>query len=323
MNKPKGINALMKYMRDIKGINISGSIQKRKLRYMGYFHGYKGYRYHAGSNKLFSFKDFDEIQAVYNFDMELKALFYPRIMFLETALKNFALEEIISEADSKRFAVIYSKLMVDYKQFPIGSKLYGQAISKRMTIRNKIYNDIQRDYGKRIIVNHYYDKDQPLPIWAIFELINLGEFALFIECLDYTTRKRISNQIGINKTLDSDARLSAMFIYTLKDLRNAVAHNNTIFDTRFKTGKVNKRVINYLEKELKISNITFNSIVDYVIMIAYIMKLLHASQKDIISFIKSFEKSCEYLRNAVSSSIFSSIIYTDTRNKLESLKKIL
>lgn len=41
MSKPKGINSLMKYMRDIKGINISGSIQNRKLRYMGYFHGYK------------------------------------------------------------------------------------------------------------------------------------------------------------------------------------------------------------------------------------------------------------------------------------------
>ena len=43
--KPKSINALMAYMRDVKGINISGSGDKKKLRYMGYFHGYKGYRY--------------------------------------------------------------------------------------------------------------------------------------------------------------------------------------------------------------------------------------------------------------------------------------
>ena len=39
--KPKSINALMGYMRDVKGINIKGSNDKKKLRYMGYFHGYK------------------------------------------------------------------------------------------------------------------------------------------------------------------------------------------------------------------------------------------------------------------------------------------
>lgn len=43
--KPKSINALMAYMRDEKGLSISGSCDKKKLRYMGYFHGYKGYRY--------------------------------------------------------------------------------------------------------------------------------------------------------------------------------------------------------------------------------------------------------------------------------------
>ncbi|MBQ9609456.1 MAG: Abi family protein [Lachnospiraceae bacterium] len=323
MTKPKGVNALMKYMRDNKGIKIYGSIQKRKLRYMGYFHGYKGYRYHTTSKKLLPYKDFNEVQAVYNYDMELKTMFYPRIMFLETALKSFALEEIIAEAGSKRFADIYSKLMLDYKTYTVGSHEYRQAISKRMSIRNKIYSDIQRDYGKRIIVNHYYDKDQPLPIWAIFELLSLGEFASFIECLDYKTRRRISNEIGINKSFDSDAKLLAMLVYTLKDLRNAVAHNNMIFDTRFKTGKINKRVINCVSREIGINNFTFNSIVDYVIMIAYIMKLIKAPKTDIMNFIKSFESSYSNLRKEVSNDIYSLIVYTDTRRKLECLKNFL
>ena len=46
---------------------------------------------------------------------------------------------------------------------------YKKAINKRMGLRNKIYSIISRDYGKRFIVNHYYDNDRPLPIWAIFE----------------------------------------------------------------------------------------------------------------------------------------------------------
>ncbi|MFQ7713919.1 MAG: Abi family protein [Agathobacter rectalis] len=39
-------------------------------------------------------------------------------------------------------------------------------------------------------MNHYYDKDQPLPIWAILELISLGEFGTFVGCLDQNTRKK-------------------------------------------------------------------------------------------------------------------------------------
>ena len=39
---PKSIDGLMRYLRDKKGISISGSSQKRKLMNMGYYHGYKG-----------------------------------------------------------------------------------------------------------------------------------------------------------------------------------------------------------------------------------------------------------------------------------------
>lgn len=240
--KPKSINSLMSYMREVKGVYIEGSGDKRKLRNMGYYHGYKGYRYHNNPTNMYSFKSFDEIQAIYDFDMGMKTMFYPEIMFLETAFKNYALEVILDTAKSKRFADIYAKLLTDYKAYAIGSNDYKKAIKKRMDLRNKVYSLISRDYGKRFIVNHYYDKDQPLPIWAIFELISLGEFGNFIDCLNQNTRKGISKSIGIKTTYDSDGKLLPQIVYALKDLRNAVAHNNTVFDTRFKTGKVNQRI---------------------------------------------------------------------------------
>lgn len=58
----------MSYMRNEKGIQIEGSSQKKKLRYMGYFHGYKGYRYCHSPNSLFNYNNFRELQAVYNFE---------------------------------------------------------------------------------------------------------------------------------------------------------------------------------------------------------------------------------------------------------------
>ncbi len=65
---------------------------------MGYFHGYKGYRYYNSPSSLLLYSNFNELQAVYEFDMDLKAILYPQIMFLETTIKNYALENILEQS---------------------------------------------------------------------------------------------------------------------------------------------------------------------------------------------------------------------------------
>lgn len=290
---------------------------------MGYFHGYKGYRYCNNPRAIFSFNSFNELQAVYDFDMRLKSIFYPQIMFLETTIKNYSLEIILDEANSSRFSDIYSKLLDDYRSHAVGSEPYKKAIGKRMAVRNKIYSNISRDYGKNNIVTHYYDKDEPLPIWAIFELLSLGEFGNFISCLNVSVRKRISTSVGIKSGVDSDGRIVEKIVLCLKDLRNAVAHNNTIFDTRFRTGSITNRISNYISAETKIRNITFNTIVDYLILICFVMNLLKCNKSDILAFIRQFEEACENLRKQVPVNIFSKIVYTDTKRKLSTLKNYL
>ena len=108
---PKSIDGLMRYMRVKKHISISGSAQKRKLRNMGYYHGYKGYRFIGKSSNSILYTDFKELVAIYDFDMRLKSLLYPQLMFIETALKNYVLEEILKESNSDNFNYIYTKLL--------------------------------------------------------------------------------------------------------------------------------------------------------------------------------------------------------------------
>ena len=43
--KGKSTDALMRHIRDDHGIMINGSGDKKKLIEMGYYHGYKAYRY--------------------------------------------------------------------------------------------------------------------------------------------------------------------------------------------------------------------------------------------------------------------------------------
>ena len=67
--RPKSIDSLMRYLRDQKGIAIAGSTQKRKLMNIGYYHGYKGYRYINTPTNQVMYRSFDELVAVYDFDL--------------------------------------------------------------------------------------------------------------------------------------------------------------------------------------------------------------------------------------------------------------
>ena len=72
--RAKTTDALMRYLREEKGISISGSSQKRKLMNIGYYHGYKGYRYIGKASNSIHYTNFYELMAVYECDAQLKAL---------------------------------------------------------------------------------------------------------------------------------------------------------------------------------------------------------------------------------------------------------
>lgn len=110
----------MKHLRDT-GIEISGSAQKRRLINTGYFHGYKGYRFFGNSQKPLPFCSYDEVYATIQYDSKLKALFYEKIMFIETAVKNIALESILEKAQSENIQLIMERIVGSYKNAPVNS----------------------------------------------------------------------------------------------------------------------------------------------------------------------------------------------------------
>jgi hypothetical protein len=110
-NSYKSINALMRHMRLSGDMAVSGSVHKRQLAQLGYFHGYKGYRFSGAPSRRIPYSSFDELAAVVTFDAGLKALFYPLLMKLEMTMKNVALVELLDAAGSSLLADVYSRLM--------------------------------------------------------------------------------------------------------------------------------------------------------------------------------------------------------------------
>ena len=63
----------MKYLRSKHNIAVKSN-QAQDLRNMGYYHGFKGYRFIRVPSQRISFTSLDEIIALNKFDMKLKAL---------------------------------------------------------------------------------------------------------------------------------------------------------------------------------------------------------------------------------------------------------
>lgn len=321
MSNIKSINGLMKYLRDEHKINIKGSHHKRQLKNIGYYHGYKGYRYIKKPNNRIKFSHFDEVLSIIEFDTEVKALLYPQVMFIETALKSYALEIIIQNAKTEIFSEIYSNLMTDYKAYSNQSNKYKDAYKKRLYTYNRIQSVIANSYASdNNIVSHYLKNDESIPIWAIFEIITLGEFGNLISTFNLCIRKSISKDLGLNIAFDSSGRLVENIIFLIKDLRNSIAHNNVVFDTRFRHRNINKTLIKALYQDTNIPGINFNSITDYIILVVYLLKKLGKTNKELTKTINDFIKVSDNLKQDMPMSIYNQIILTNDYQKLKSLK---
>ena len=310
---------LINYLKTHHSIKIKLS-QEKELRTIGYYHGYKGYRFIRESTNTINFTDLKEIIALNKFDLDLKSIIYPKIMFIETALKSYFIESILTDSNSEDMSVIYSKSITDYKMFSKGSRKYSEAFKKRMNLQMKINSAIIRDYQKgKSIETHFINNDRPIPVWALFESLTLGEFGNFFECSNLNTRLTTSKLLGLPTNLDSDGELISIIIYALRDLRNAVAHNSVIFDTRFKTAKINGRLITLLENETGINNIDFKYISSYIILLTYLSKKL--CQKNCKSFIHEYLTKCDYLHQNLPVNVCFSILGSNNKSIMSLLEK--
>lgn len=320
----KTIDGLMRHLRD-SNIQISGSLQKRKLMNTGYFHGYKGYRFFKTSQRRLPFVSYDEIYATIQYDAKLKAIFYDKIMFIETALKNIALSCILKETNSESIQDMYDKVVNSYNNAPTGSdqkKLQQNKLNLQSTVQSYLSRAYKAENPK---IAHFYNNMSysDVPIWALMEIMMMGDFGFLISCLTYNMRDSISHSIGINVSSDTYRELVYKYIYTLKDLRNAIAHNDVVFDTRFSRIEPTRAMRACLQQEIGLPYVNFKSIGDYVILICYYLKLFKVSKIELKAFIREFETITNEYKSSVSLGVSTIVIHPDLVSRMNTLKKFI
>lgn len=308
----------MKHLRE-NGIKIGGTAQKRTLKNIGYYHGYKGYRFARKSSNRLPVDDFVQVAGLYEFDMRLKALFYPKIMSIETALKNYTLEAVVKDAASSSFEDIWRKSLTDYRSYT--GNAYRKAWETRQRLRSEVDAIIYNQRG-RDVIGHFRDADKEIPIWAIFEVMTLGNFGAFYSCLDRRVKTEVVRDLGMPDSLDSELRLKEI-IFALKDFRNAIAHNGIVLDVRFQSGSVNSHVSQLLKQETGVEGIDFADVTDYVVLLTYLLRCMHLIKTESKQFVNDYERTIEHYRLKLPFSIYSTVIKTPTRGKLVTLKKFV
>lgn len=322
MDSPQTINGLMRHLRNNCNVQISGSYQKQQLISYGYYHGYKGYRFVRNNGNRIPYTDFSEVVAVIEYDNSLKAALYPELMFIETAIKNIVCNESVSGLTSATFEYIYQNRMMDNTT---NTKLQA----KRLKLRNTVYSKLSIRYhdeeGKdNQMVRHFYNRGEDAPLWVIFEIFYLSDLASFFECLNEAMREDILNQLHmLDISIDTNKTLLSSMLYTLKALRNSVAHNNIIFDTRFKDRKINTVLKKWVEKETGIQNISLYSLIDYIIIVCCILKRIDFSGTRAANLLEKYKTENQLLSSKVTPGIYQTLIQQNVGAKTTKLEAYL
>lgn len=325
----KSTDALMRHLRE-SGIQISGSKEKRQLINTGYFHGYKGYRFFNHSGIRLPFTSYQEVYATIQYDSQLKTLLYGKMMFIETAIKSIALECIMSACNSENIQVMFDKVVSSYTNAPAHAteKQKIALQQNKLNLQNTIQSNLAQAYkASNPQITHFYHNANHtnVPLWALFEILTMGDFGCLLSRLTFQVRDDISRKIGID-TLgnnDTNRELVYKYIYTLKDLRNAIAHNAVIFDTRFRKIDPTHAMKTCLQHEIGLPYVNFKTIGDYVILMCYYLKRLELPKSEINAFIRDFEKIVEDYRKSVNRNVAAKVIHPDLPSRIAILKKFL
>lgn len=252
----------------------------------------------------------------------MKEALYPNLMFLETAIKNIVCNESVQGLKHGTFDYVFKERMNDNSA---NTKLQ----SNRLRLRNSVYSKLSSRYNEEDkkdnqMVRHFYNKGEDVPLWVVFEILYLSELASFFGCLNTTTRETILKQLDMfDVSIDTNRNLLSSMLYTIKVLRNAVAHNNVIFDSRFKDRNINAVLKKWTEKETGIQNITLYSLIDYIIIICCILKRIDFSEAKSLRLVETLKNENERLKNAVDASIYDMIVQKNIPAKISALEVYL
>ena len=173
---------------------------------------------------------FDELYAVFEFDRQLRNIFFKNILIVENNAKS-----IFSYQLSKNYGYKES----DY----LNPKNFNRDSSRKKQVNDllkKIQRQIRINGGQHQATMHYLSNYGYLPLWIVVKVLSFGIVSELFTILKYEDQQAISNIYNI-----SIEELS-LYFPLLANYRNLCAHEDIVIDHRSQRSIPDCRYHNYL-----------------------------------------------------------------------------
>ena len=226
-------NQQMKYLRDKKNIDCSGTDDKIILCRAGYFNLVNGYKQpfvngkdSLGNHKYLPNTSIKNLDAVKSFDDDLRIILLKYITKAEEEIRTFAaykFDEVNKQDNNQWYQVTAFNSNCDVK--------------KIIAFISKAYGEISR--SKQDYIKFYMDNHKVIPTWVLIKVIN---FSTFIDFVDYNKDDVKKSLCKLYSLIDNrgydDFNLLVGSLHWMRHVRNACAHNERVYSIKRDRGRI-------------------------------------------------------------------------------------
>ena len=127
----------------------------------------------------------------------------------------------------------------------------------------------------------------------------------------FDVRNAVSDVFGIGISIDTARTYLGDMVNQLRFLRNAVAHNDVVFDNRFKHNNAPNSVYKIFQSFGGLSSFNCDKIFDYFVILAWFMKKLGCPKKEIKNFLNAYKKATDSYKEKIPPAIQNIVIPTN------------
>ena len=232
-DKPfKTYQQLIEKLRDEKGLTIQPEDEEKVislLKKYSYFSLVSGYKnlFKSQEGTYFQGTKIDDILALYEFDDQLRDIFFHAIQIVEKHIKSLL---------SYSFVNKYGECQDEY----LSSLNYDtKAGSKDEYARQKEIKKLITTFISAIIppsdhnyIKHQWDKHKNVPLWATVKVITFGTISKMFSLCESSVRSDVAKEFpGVSE----DALIGMLDMLTR--VRNVCAHNERLYDFSVKNSR--------------------------------------------------------------------------------------
>lgn len=197
--------------------------------------------------------DFDTIIALYDFDRRLRLEINDAIERVEVSFRT-RWAHVLAHVGTTNGAIAHR----DPSLFNAHHAALLQGVERVYTDRNEVF------------LKHYLDRGEEPPIWALCEVLSLGELSKWLRSLkQHAVRQQIADAYGLHETPFGS------FVEHLAFVRNVCAHHARLWNRRLVVGTLQlPRKPTALAAQLQKSPERFQRIYNTLAVLAWLIRII-------------------------------------------------